>query len=281
MTAVDLQLGIRAHDLGQLPIEELTDKMIDYGFNHAHFAIKKSFPHSVPSVQQMTPGTANHIHQHFAKKGIKLSILGSYVNLSSLDLAVRKQAIADFKSHIYLAHEFGAAMVATETGSVGNGYTTDNFTEEAYQIALESVREIVKEAEQFGVTVAIEAGINHPIHTAALLRRLVDEVNSPNIKVILDCANLMAVDNYERQEDVINEALSLLDKYIIALHIKDFIVEDGKIKIVPVGHGWMNYEAILRYAKYQKPHIFTSLESTTEPYLTDSIALIQGIYNKL
>lgn len=40
MTAVDLQLGIRAHDLGQLPIEELTDKMIDYGFNHAHFAIK-------------------------------------------------------------------------------------------------------------------------------------------------------------------------------------------------------------------------------------------------
>ena len=279
MTTVPLQLGIRAHDLGQLPIEKLTQKMNDYHFMHAHFAIKKSFPNSLSSVQKMTPGTANYIHSHFSKAGIKISILGSYVNLSSLDLSVRKQAIADFKKHIYLAKDFGASMVATETGSVGNGYTKDNFTEEAYQIALESVREMVTEAEKFGVMVAIEAGINHPIHTTPLLRRLVDEVNSPNIKVILDCANLMSVDNYQKQEEVIEEAFHLLDDYIIALHIKDFVVEDNKIKIVPVGQGWMKYEAIMHYAKYEKPHIFTSLEATTEPHLEESIALIKRIYD--
>ena len=281
MQTVELQLGIRAHDLGQVPIEELTKKFNDYGFRHAHFAIKKSFPESVKSIQNMTPGTAHYIYNHFSKAGVKLSILGSYVNLSSLDLNVRKQAIVDFKKHIHLARDFGASMVATETGSVGNGYTEANFTEEAYQIALESVRDMVKEAERFGVIVAIEAGINHPIHTAKKLRRLVDEVNSPNIKVILDCANLMAVDNYERQEEVIQEAFTLLGDYIIALHIKDFIVEDNKIKIVPVGQGWMKYDAIMHYAKYEKPHIFTSLEATTEPDLAESIALIKSIYNRV
>lgn len=278
---VPLQLGIRAHDLGQVPIEELTKKMQDYGFSHAHFAIKKSFPESVTTVQKMTPGTANYIHSHFSKAGVKMSILGSYVNITSSDLDVRKQAVADFIHHLYLAKDFGASMVATETGSVGIGYTLDNYTEEAFQRAVVSVKEMVAEAEKLGVIVAIESGINHPVYTAALLKRLIDEVGSPNLKAILDCANLMSVSNYENQQAVVEEAFELLDEHIIALHIKDFIVEDDKIKIVPVGHGWMNYEPIMRYAKYEKPHIFTSLEATTEPHLAESIKLIKEIYERV
>lgn len=278
---VPLQLGIRAHDLGQVPIEELTKKMQDYGFSHAHFAIKKSFPESVTTVQKMTPGTANYIHSHFSKAGVKMSILGSYVNITSSDLDVRKQAVADFIHHLYLAKDFGASMVATETGSVGNGYTLDNYTEEAFQRAVVSVKEMVAEAEKLGVIVAIESGINHPVYTAALLKRLIDEVGSPNLKAILDCANLMSVSNYENQQAVVEEAFELLDEHIIALHIKDFIVEDDKIKIVPVGHGWMNYEPIMRYAKYEKPHIFTSLEATTEPHIAESIKLIKEIYERV
>lgn len=172
-------------------------------------------------------------------------------------------------------------MVATETGSVGNGYTLDNYTEEAFQRAVVSVKEMVAEAEKLGVIVAIESGINHPVYTAALLKRLIDEVGSPNLKAILDCANLMSVSNYENQQAVVEEAFELLDEHIIALHIKDFIVEDDKIKIVPVGHGWMNYEPIMRYAKYEKPHIFTSLEATTEPHIAESIKLIKEIYERV
>lgn len=278
---VPLQLGIRAHDLGQVPIEELTKKMQAYNFTHTHFAIKKSFPGSVNTVQKMTPGTANYIHYYFNKAGVKMSILGSYVNITASDLDVRKQAVEDFKHHVRLANDFGASMVATETGSVGNGYTEDNFTEEAFQRAVVSVKEMVAEAERFGVIVAIEAGINHPVYTAPLLKRLIDEVNSPNLKAILDCANLMSVSNYERQAEVVEEAFELLDDHIIALHIKDFVVENDKIKIVPVGHGWMNYEPIMRYAKYEKPHIYASLEATTEPHLKDSVALIQRIYEEV
>lgn len=278
---VPLQLGIRAHDLGQVPLEELTEKMHQYGFNHTHFAIRKSFPDSISTIQQMTPGTANYFSSHFNHSGIKISILGSYVNIVAGDIEVRKAAIADFKKHIHLARDFGASMVATETGSVGKGYTEENFTEEAFQKALVSVKEMVAEAERFGVIVAIESGINHPVYTAPLAKRLVDEVSSPNLKIILDCANLMSVSNYKSQKEVVEEAFRLLDKEIIALHIKDFIVEDNKIKIVPVGHGWMDYEPIMKYAKYEKPHIYTSLEATTEPYLEKSVALIKEIYDRV
>lgn len=277
---VPLQLGVRAHDLGQVSIEELKKKMHQYQLTHVHFAIKKSFPDSLTSIQKMTPGTANYFRSHFDQAGITLSILGSYVNIVATDLEARMQAIVDFKKHIHLAKDFGAAMVATETGSVGKGYTLNNFTEEAYQKALTSVREMVQEAERFGVTVAIESGINHPIHTAQLAKRLVDDIDSPNLKIILDCANLMSVSNYKNQINVVKEAFELLDEHIVALHIKDFIVKDDKIKIVPVGQGWMDYKPIMYYAKYQKPHIFTSLEATPEPYLAESIALIRDIYRE-
>src|SRR5699024_8366476 len=135
----------------------------------------------------------NYFQSRFTSAGLRISIFGSYVNIVATDLDEREQAIADFKHHIHLAKDFGASLVATDTGSVGKGYTEDNLTEEAFQKAVVPVKEMVAEAERFGVVVAIESGINHPVYPAQLAKRLVDEVDSPNLKIILDCANLMSV----------------------------------------------------------------------------------------
>lgn len=278
---VPMQLGIRAHDLGQLPLDELLEKMQDYGFSHAHFALRKSFPESVPEVGKLTPGVANYFGSHFQSRGKKISILGSYVNIVAPELDKRRQALMEFKKHIHLARDFGASMVATETGTVGAGYTKDNYTEAVFQTAVASVQELVAEAERFGVIVAIEAGINHPVYTASLAKRMVEMIGSPNLKIILDCANLMSVENHEQQEAVVAEALTLLDDEIIALHLKDFIVEDGKVKIVPAGQGWMDFGPILAYAKYRKPHIYCSLEATTEPHLAQSVAYLHDLYEQI
>lgn len=69
-------------------------------------------------------------------------------------------------------------MVATETGSVKNGYTEDNFTEEAFLKVMESVKRMVKNAERFGITAAIEAGINHPLYTEKLAKRMIDSIKN-------------------------------------------------------------------------------------------------------
>lgn len=172
-------------------------------------------------------------------------------------------------------------MVATETGSVGRGFTKANFTEEVHLQVVHSVGKMIKDAEKFGVTVALEAGINHPIYTAELAKRMVDTVDSPNLKIILDCANLMFPENNHRQVEVIDEALHLLGDHVIAMHIKDYIIEDRKVRIVPVGTGEMSYEKIMAFAKYKKPHMFVSLEATREPELKDSIALLKEVYDRV
>lgn len=278
---VPLNLGIRAHDLGPTDMDNLLKKLNDYELNHIQLAVKKSFPEVFDSFDKLTPGIANYYSKRFAEAGVKISILGSYVNIVDPDLEKRKQALNDFTKHLSLADDFKASMVATETGSVGNGYTEENFTEEAFLEVIDSVRLMVKDAEKFGTTVAIEPGINHPLYTAKLAKRLIEAVDSPNLKLILDCANLMLPENHHRQAEVIEEAFELLGDHIIAMHVKDYVIEDGKVKIVPVGTGEMAYDRIMSFAKYEKPYLFVSLEATREPELENSIKLLKEVYDRV
>ncbi|WP_244864520.1 sugar phosphate isomerase/epimerase [Paenibacillus sp. J23TS9] len=281
MMSIPLHLGIRAHDFGQIPLHELTLKLQKYEFSHIQFALKKSFPESVPRLSALSPGTAAHYGEAFRQAGIRIAVLGCYVNIVDSDPHKREEALSDFNIHLRLARDFGASLVGTETGSVGNGYTSDNFTEDAFQKVVASVRVMVAEAERFGMTVGIEAGLNHPLHTAPLTRRLLDLVPSPNLQVILDCANLMSPDNYLEQESVIEEALEILGNRIAVIHLKDFMMKEGRIHIVPVGQGWLHFAPILRYMKYQRPHIQGILESTPEIHLEESIAFLKGMYEEV
>lgn len=71
--------------------------------------------------------------------------------------------------------------------------------------------ELVVEAEKFGVIVAIEGGINHPVYSPQVLKRLLDSIDSPNLQVIFDPANFLNPTNYQRQEEVFQEAMDLLE----------------------------------------------------------------------
>lgn len=276
-----LNLGIRAHDLGQLSLEELCKQLRDYQFTNIQFAIKKSFPDYVPSFQSLSPGIASFFGDYFANNGIKISTLGCYVNISSRNLAVRHKALNDFKTHIQLARDFRASLVGTETGSVSEGFTPENFTEEAYQIARSSVLELVEYAEYFGITVGIEAGFNHPLYSAPLAKRLIDEVQSPHLKIILDIANLINVHNVSEREFILNEALDLLHDHIAMIHLKDFTVNKGKIEIVPVGKGMLNFEPILTYLKYDRPFLHATLEETQGNAIGPAITHIREMYHRL
>ncbi|OKP99109.1 sugar phosphate isomerase/epimerase [Paenibacillus sp. P46E] len=280
MTA-PLHLGIRAHDFGQNPLTELTAKLCRYHFTHIQFAVHKSFPESVPAISSLSPGTAAHFGDAFRQAGIRIAVLGCYVNIVDSDPAQRTLALDAFSTHLRLARDFGASLVGTETGSVGKGYTTANFTEEAFQQAVVSVQAMVAEAERFGVTVGIEAGINHPLHTAQLARRLLTQVPSNNLQIILDCANLMTVDNYRQQDAVIAEALELLSDRIAVIHLKDYTIRDGQIVIVPVGQGLLNFAPLLHYMKYKRPHIQGILESTPEEYLQESTDYLRKLYDEV
>ncbi len=276
---IPFNLGIRAHDIAADTCEELTKKINKYGLSHIQFAPQKSFPKLVPAIQKSSFGTASYFHKQFQKNELDLSILGCYVNISSQDPSIRAKALTDFNHQLSLASTYQASMVATETGSVEKGYTTKNFTEEAYQTARDSVIQMVQQAEKFGAAVAIEAGMNHPLYTYQLAKRLVDEVQSPNLKIIIDCANLLNMENHDQHTVLIQEALETLDEHIAAIHLKDYQVKENKITFVPVGTGSMDFRPLLRYVK-SRPLLFALLEATPEPFVQQAQTHLLSLYEQ-
>lgn len=279
---MELNLGIRAHDIQkQESIDGLVKEIAGKGLTGVQLALGKSFPELNTSVGSLSPGLARHIGDKFKNNDVQIAVLGCYIHMIHPDKEKRQSELARFKEHIRFARDFGCSIVGTETGNVHEktAYTVDNFEEQPFLDVVESVRELVAEAEKFGVIVAIEAGINHPVHTAQKLRRLIDLIDSPNLQVIFDPANLLDPYNYEHQEEIFREAMDLLGNHIVIMHAKDFIIdENGWIKMVPVGTGLLNYEAVFKLIKPKKPHLNVLLEATQEPHIDASIEFLRKKY---
>lgn len=278
---MELNLGIRAHDISnQQTLNGLVDEISGKGLTAVQLALGKSFKDINTSVGSLSPGFARHIGDAFKKGDVQIAVLGCYIHMIHPNKEKRRQELNRFKEHIRFARDFGCSVVGTETGNVNEktGYTVDNFKEQPFLDVVESVRELVKEAEKFGVIVAIEGGINHPVHTPKKLKRLLDEIDSDNLQVIFDPANFLDLDNYQRQEEVFQEAMDLFGDRIVMMHAKDFIIEDNWIKMVPVGKGLLNYDAVFKLIKLKKPHLNVLLENTQEPHINDSIAFLRHKY---
>ncbi|WP_071131003.1 sugar phosphate isomerase/epimerase family protein [Enterococcus timonensis] len=277
---IPLNLGIRAHDLVAKDINELTQKLNQSQMTHIQLAVKKSFPELAPTLSAITPGAASFLGDTLRASQIKISVLGCYVNISSANPEIRREALVQFKHHLTLARDFGATVVGTETGSVETGYTEKNFTEEAYITARNSVIEMVETAEKLGVTVGIEGGLNHPLHTWQRIERLLQDVQSPNLKIIFDPANLVRPDNFKDQVKFTTDALDHFGDAIAAVHLKDFVMENNQVKIVPVGTGLMDYTPLLQFMKTQRPLMFASLEGVKEDQLEQSRSFILQKYQE-
>lgn len=272
-----MNLGVRAHNFGKLPLEMLVDKVAKKKFSSVQLALAKAVKDIDTDNGRFSHGMACHIGNAFRNRGIQIAVLGCYINLVHPDLSVRKKSLERFKEHIRYARDFGCSIVATETGNlnVDSTFNNDNYGEEALSTVIESVSKLVEEAEKFGVIVGIEAGTKSPIHSSKRMKSLLDAVKSNNLQVVFDPLNLMTAENYKEQEKVFDEAMNLFGDRIVVVHAKDLILQGGNVKTTPPGKGLLNYEYIFKLIKHEKPYINILLEDVKEPDMDSSIAFLK------
>lgn len=277
-----MNLGIRGHDIEKNGLEELVEEIEKKGLTSVQLALSKSLDYVNTDLGSLSPGLAHYVGSTFQKHGIQIAVLGCYINMIHPDKVERRKGLERFKEHIRYARDFGCSIVGTETGNVNAEifYTTENFKEEPFQEVVESVRELVEEAEKFGVIVGIEAGVNHPIYSSKVMRRLLDCVNSNNLQVIFDPVNLLTIDNYKKQDEVFEEAFNLFGDRMVILHAKDFSVENQMLKPAAVGKGLLNYDLVMKLIKEKKPFINILMEDTQEPFIDESIVFLREKYNQ-
>ena len=102
----------------------------------------------------------------FEDEKITISVLSCYINLIHPDLEERENDFINLKHTFVTLQCLGQKSLQLKQAVYETiYYTEDNYTEEAYEEVLFSVRRLCREAEKYGIIVGIEPGINHPIHT--------------------------------------------------------------------------------------------------------------------
>lgn len=234
-----MKLGIRAHDIGTLPHADLAARAASLGFGSVQLAVVKAVS-DMPS----EPGTlagehAGRMKDAFSAEGVGIAVLGCYINLVDPDEAARRKALDRFKFYLSMAGAFGCRIVGTETGSLNADWSfhPDNLNESTMTRLIESVRELTACAEAHGVCVGIEGVVSHVATTPARLRRVLDAVDSPALRVIFDPINFLNAENCDRQHEIIREAIDLFGDRMSILHLKSFEVADGVLRSVPACSG--------------------------------------------
>ena len=150
------------------------------------------------------------------KRGMTVSALGGEANMVAVDEKQRGHAIERLKH-------------------------PDNETREAWQVLHNTLEQVLPVAEAAGVSVAFEPEVNNVANTAQKSRRLIDEMGSPNLKVVMDAANLFGEGELPRMTEILDEAFDLLGDHIAIAHGKD-LDHDGDAGHLAAGTGKLDYE---------------------------------------
>src|SRR5207247_5675205 len=82
------------------------------------------------------------------------------------------------------------------------------------------------------------------VTSARKARRLLDELKSPRLKIVMDAANLFQVEDLPWMRETLDKAFALLGGDIAIAHAKD-IQMAGELRHVAAGKGSLDYDQYL------------------------------------
>ncbi len=277
-----MQLGIRIHDTIKMPVEERLAHIRSLGFTCGHLAPAMVLGDYSVADEALTPGYAMYLKKLFAQNDLDCAVLGCYLNLANPNKEQLDKITHRYLAHIRFASLLGCGVVGTETGAPNETYTPvpECHSEEAFQTFITNLRPVVEYAEKMGVIIGIEPVYQHIVYNAKCARTMLDTIQSPNLQIILDPVNLLDISNYEKAEEIVEEAIELLGPDVAVVHIKDFKVKDSRLISVGAGLGQMNYTSLMRFMKERKPFIHATLENTTPENHIQCKEFIQKLYDE-
>ncbi|WP_248926933.1 sugar phosphate isomerase/epimerase family protein [Paenibacillus hamazuiensis] len=271
--------GTLAHTVGCKPLAELTRTLASYDIDFVQLALSKAISDIDTGLGRLSHGLAHHIGEQFQRSGVRIGVLGCYIDPIHPDPAQRRREIDRFKEHLRFARQLGVPMVATETGDL-HTYRQQypgSYIDKGYEVLRETVLELAEEAEKWGVYAAIEPVCRHTLSSPERMMQLLEEIPCSCIGVVLDPCNLLDERNLDRQDEVIDQAFSLFGDRIVLAHIKGLVYQDGKLVETKPGESEFHLARFLKLLASCKPFIDISIESTQPHELNDTIRYLKQI----
>lgn len=279
-----MKIAFRTHDLGAKGLEGVLARIEQCGIEAVQLVVYKFMEEVKQKPGSLTPELAARIGGALKEAGVSVPLIGAYFNPVHSDKGKVADCKAAFKDYLRLAKVLGSDIVGSETGSFNDDkwtYNPLNRTEEALAEVVKTFTELADYAAEQGVCIGMEGAAGHCCYCVRQLDRAIKAISRPNVRVIFDLYNYLDASNYSDYMSILDEGLKTFAGNIVVFHMKDFVVDEGKLRQVAPGKGMFDYPAILSKIKAYDRDAVLVLEGTCGEDIMPSISFIRRTWESV
>ena len=268
-----MQLGIFAKTFAVQGARDVLLAARNAGYTCVQFNMASVGLPSMPD--DIAPDVLAEISSAVTETGVSIAAISATYNMIHPDAAIRKAGMRRLGTIIAAAAALGVPMVTLCTGTRDAAdqwrHHPDNGTPGAWRDLLKEMQQAAQLAEDHGVDLGIEPELANVVSSAKTARRMMDELQSPRLKIVLDPANLFETGE---SRTIIAEAIGLVGSRIAMAHAKD---RDATGAFVAAGQGVVDFGLFiggLKAAGFRGPVITHGLSEAEAPAVAAFLSAI-------
>jgi len=259
--ADELTIGMATTDFRTYTNAQLASELASKGVHTVQLFLTQTDSNywkynSRSDLEGLTAGRCREIAETYRSAGLSIHSIGVYTNLIHPDPAERKANMAYFEAMMKVGAHMNVSTFITEAGHY---YAPDqpaprveyHFQEEVWKMMVAMGRDLARMAQRYDATVLFEPFYRHFLASAKRTRVYLEEIGSPRVRLLLDPANLLELND-------VDEMFEQLSPWIDCLHAKDrkLHVDRG----VAAGQGDLDYRKFVSLAMRYTPQAPLILE---------------------
>jgi len=246
-----MNIGIFAKTFTQPSMEGTLDRVQEHGLTQVQFNMSCAGLPSLPDF--IDPAMAKKIYAETSKRNIQIAAVSGTFNMIHPDVKERKAGLKGLRTLAAACHDMGTFIITLCTGTRDPNnmwqWHKDNSNKSAWNDLLETMKYALEIAELHKVILAFEPEPANVVGDAKKGKKLLDEMQSDHLKVVMDAANLFQPGNVHCMRETMEEAFDLLSNDIVIAHAKDIRVKNNELEVVAAGKGIVDYDIYLDLLK--------------------------------
>ncbi len=272
-----MEIGIFSKTFTRPTLDGVLDAALASGLGTVQFNLSCAGAAAMP--QEIDPALITHIRQAFHARRIKMAALSGTFNMIHPNLAARQAGMDSLRLLIGVCRGLGTSIITLSTGTrnpdnMWRGHP-ENQSAGAWAELLVSMQGAAQLAEEADVVLAFEPEVSNVVDSAVRARRLLDEIRSPALKVVIDGANLFHAGELPRMREILTEAFDLLGDDMVLAHAKD-LSRDGEAGHEAAGTGLLDYDLYVRLLRQCRHVGAIILHSLGEEQVAGSVAFLRA-----
>lgn len=271
-----MQIGIMYETIVRDSLSETLDAVLGYGISCMQFGLGSVGLPDLPD--QIETELCDHIREEFETHSVSMSAICGHFNMSHPDERHRADGLRGLRTLASNCEKLGTSVITLCTGTrdANNMWRAhpDNGSPEAWKDMAATMRQAVQIAEEYQVTLAFEPEVSNVADSPRKARRLLDEMGSTCLKVVMDGANVFHAGELSRMREILDEAFALLSKDVAIAHGKD-LDHDGEAGHLAAGKGLLDYDHYLSLLNNLEFDIPVILHGLTETEVPETVAFVR------